>query len=385
MNKKTISAIVVAVIAVAGFFYYKNNSQDAGSQQAYAGGKPVLKVSTAVMRTEPIMLTMTLPGRTSAFKQSQVRPQVTGIIKERLFKEGAYVEKGQQLYQLDDAQYTANLKSAEANLLSAEANFKATKSRYNRIKSLVAKNAVSQQDLDDVIAELDQAKAAISVAEAAVDLEQINVDYTHVYAPISGRIGKSNLTVGALVTASQSQALAVITQLNPIYVDMQVSGQQALWVQQQINTGAEIKVELTGLNRNQPPSGVLEFSDVNVNESTGSVGLRALMNNDDSTLLPGLFVNAEISLGERSGLLVPQRATTRTADGNLSVWVVDQNKQVNPRVLTVNRAEGNQWVVIDGLQDGEEIVIEGYQRLAPGVTVETSLWQNLSSSSQTGG
>ena len=158
MNKKTISAIVVAVIAVAGFFYYKNHNQETGSQQAYAGGKPVLKVSTAVMRTEPIMLTMALPGRTSAFKQSQVRPQVTGIIKERLFKEGAYVEKGQQLYQLDDARYTANLKSAEANLLSAEANFKATRSRYNRIKSLVVKNAVSQQDLDDVIAELDQAK-----------------------------------------------------------------------------------------------------------------------------------------------------------------------------------------------------------------------------------
>ncbi|MEZ5471797.1 MAG: efflux RND transporter periplasmic adaptor subunit [Marinicella sp.] len=378
-NKSFIIIALIIVIAGAYWYYQQSQGQSLGGPGGYPGGNQVLKVSSIKVVEEPVTLKMALPGRTSAYKQSQVRPQVTGIIKERLFKEGAFVEKGQQLYQLDEAQYEANLKSAQANLLSAKANLKATQARFNRIKSLEKKQAVSQQDLDDAEAQLDQAKANISVAEAAVALEQINVDYTRVYAPIAGRIGKSNLTVGALVTASQTQALAVITQLNPIYVDMQVSGEQASWVQQQINTGAEITVELTGLNVDHPASGVLEFSDVNVNETTGSVGLRALMDNLEGTLLPGLFVNAEITLGERVGVMVPQRATTRTPDGELSVWVIGNNNQANPRIINVNRAVGDQWVVIGGLQNGDEIVVEGYQRLSPGAQVESSTWQNTTS------
>jgi len=370
--KTTVALIVVALIAVVGYQWFKTD--ETGPAQNATAGQPAIQVSVLQVKQEPVTLKMTLPGRTSAYRQSQVRPQVSGIIKERLFKEGASVEKGQQLYQLDDAQYVANLKSAQANLLSAKANLKTIQARFNRTQSLESRKAVSEQDLDDVEAQLDQAKADISVAEAAVAIQQINVDYTRVYAPIGGRIGKSNLTVGALVTAGQSQALAVITQLDPMYVDMQVSGQQAIWIQQQINNDATIKVELIGQDMDHPASGVLEFSDVNVNETTGSVGLRALMDNSSGLLLPGLFVNAEISLGEREGVLVPQRAATRTPDGELSVWVIDANNQAHLKIIKVNRALGDQWVVIEGLEGGESIVVEGYQRLSPGAQVSTAPW-----------
>jgi len=370
--KTTVALIVVALIAVVGYQWFKTD--ETGPAQNTTTGQPAIQVSVLQVKQEPVTLKMTLPGRTSAYRQSQVRPQVSGIIKERLFKEGASVEKGQQLYQLDDAQYVANLKSAQANLLSAKANLKTIQARFNRTQSLESRKAVSEQDLDDVEAQLDQAKADISVAEAAVAIQQINVDYTRVYAPIGGRIGKSNLTVGALVTAGQSQALAVITQLDPMYVDMQVSGQQAIWIQQQINNDATIKVELIGQDMDHPASGVLEFSDVNVNETTGSVGLRALMDNSSGLLLPGLFVNAEISLGEREGVLVPQRAATRTPDGELSVWVIDANNQAHLKIIKVNRALGDQWVVIEGLEGGENIVVEGYQRLSPGAQVSTAPW-----------
>ncbi len=370
--KTTVALIVVALIAVVGYQWFKTD--ETGPAQNATAGQPAIQVSVLQVKQEPVTLKMTLPGRTSAYRQSQVRPQVSGIIKERLFKEGASVEKGQQLYQLDDAQYVANLKSAQANLLSAKANLKTIQARFNRTQSLESRKAVSEQDLDDVEAQLDQAKADISVAEAAVAIQQINVDYTRVYAPIGGRIGKSNLTVGALVTAGQSQALAVITQLDPMYVDMQVSGQQAIWIQQQINNDATIKVELIGQDMDHPASGVLEFSDVNVNETTGSVGLRALMDNSNGLLLPGLFVNAEISLGEREGVLVPQRAATRTPDGELSVWVIDANNQAHLKIIKVNRALGDQWVVIEGLEGGESIVVEGYQRLSPGAQVSTAPW-----------
>lgn len=371
-TKTTVALIVVALVAVVGYQWFKTD--ETGPAQNATTGQPAIQVSVLQVKQEPVTLKMTLPGRTSAYRQSQVRPQVSGIIKERLFKEGASVEKGQQLYQLDDAQYVANLKSAQANLLSAKANLKTIQARFNRTQSLESRKAVSEQDLDDVEAQLDQAKADISVAEAAVAIQQINVDYTRVYAPIGGRIGKSNLTVGALVTAGQSQALAVITQLDPMYVDMQVSGQQAIWIQQQINNDATIKVELIGQDMDHPASGVLEFSDVNVNETTGSVGLRALMDNSNGFLLPGLFVNAEISLGEREGVLVPQRAATRTPDGELSVWVIDANNQARLKIIKVNRALGDQWVVIEGLAGGENIVVEGYQRLSPGAQVSTAPW-----------
>ncbi|TDR16792.1 efflux RND transporter periplasmic adaptor subunit [Marinicella litoralis] len=377
MKNKIVLLIIITLLAIAGYWIYSHYFNVTQSPQN--GSATIMKVNVTAVEVHPEDVTMkiVLPGRTAAYKQSQVRPQVSGIIKQRMFKEGSLVEKGQQLYQLDGARYEANLRSAKANLQSAKANFKAIKARYNRILLLIEKKAVSQQDLDDVEAQLDQANAAISVAEANVALEQINVDYSHVYAPISGRIGKSNLTVGALVTAGQADSLATITQLDPIYVDMQVAGTESVWVQQQISSGAAIEVALKGQGY-EAFTGVLEFSDVTVNETTGSVGLRALMDNSEGGLLPGLFVNAEINLGQQKHILVPQRATTRNPSGELVVWLVGPDNLAKPQVIQVNKAQGNSWIVTAGLKAGDRVVVEGYQKLQPGSEVIVSNWDHES-------
>jgi len=381
-NKITWIIIFIGAAGYAAFWYMQNQQQTGMGSSPYPQGKQVMKVSSVVVKAEPVIAQITLPGRTTAYRQSQVRPQVSGIITQRLFKEGALVEQGQQLYQLDDARYEANLKSAQANLLSAKANLKTTQARYKRVKSLEQKQAISEQDLDDVMAQLDQAKADISVAEANVRLEQINLEYTRVYAPISGRIGKSNLTVGALVTANQAESLAVITQLDPMYVDMQVSGEQAMKIQQLVNQNQKVSVKLFDIPGASAMQGQVEFSDVNVDESTGAVALRAVVANPSQTLLPGLFVNAEVSLGQQTGYLVPQRATTRNSTGDLVVWVIGQNNQVNPQVIKVSHAIKDQWVVIEGLNGDTEIVVEGYQRLAPGAEVDATPWQQATSANQ---
>ena len=374
MKNKTLWAIAISAIAILAYWYFYSNQGDQAGQGGFPSGQQVTQVTAMVVEAQPVATTMNLPGRTVAYRQSQVRPQVSGIITERLFKEGSMVEKGQQLYQLDDARYAANLRSAQASLMSAKANLNTTQARYKRVKSLEQRQAISEQDLDDVVAQLDQAKAAIAVQEAAVALEQINVDYTHVYAPISGRIGKSNLTVGALVTASQEQSLAVITQLDPMYVDLQVSGEQAVMVQQQLSQNKVLEVLLSDVPGQEKVKGVLEFSDVNVNETTGAVGLRAVVDNLDKTLLPGLFVNAKVNLGEQNSILIPQQAAIRKSTGDLVVWVIESSHQVREQMIQVSHAQDNQWVVVGGLSDGDQIVIEGYQRLAQGAQVEATAW-----------
>lgn len=382
--KKNKILLFTAVLVAAVALWYLFKQPAAEHSMPAMGANQATAVTTLVVSSEAVPMTMRLPGRTAAFSQAQVRPQVTGIIKQRLFEEGTMVEKDQPLYQLDDARYVANLKSAQANLSSAQANHKATLARYNRVQSLVEKQAVSQQDLDDVEAALDQAKAAIAVAQAAVDLEQINVDYSRVYAPLGGQIGKSNLTVGALVTASQAESLAVITQLDPMYVDLQISGEQAIHIQQALNQQASISVAVEAPTSQTPLVGSLAFSEVTVDPTSGAVAMRAVVENPDHLLLPGLFVHAHVNLGEQQAILVPQRATTRTPQGDLVVWVVDAQQQVSQRQLQVSRAQGDQWVVSSGLSDGEPIVVEGYQRLTPGAKVVASPWLSSTDSPSTG-
>ena len=379
--KNKIITISMLVLVSAGVWYYQSSQSGAAEPAQSPTGPMKVNVTAHVVQSELIDMKMNLPGRTVAFQQSQVRPQVTGIIKERMFKEGALVEKGQQLYQLDDARYQANLKSALANLQSAKASFKSIQAKYNRIKSLVGSQAVSQQDLDDVEAQLDQAKAAIAVADASVALEKINVDYTRVKAPISGRIGKSNVTVGALVTASQSAVLTTITQLNPIYVDMQVSGAESVNIQKQINSDQKMAVELRDHDQSK---GELAFSAVTVDESTGSVALRAVMDNSNEYLLPGLFVNADVLLGQQQQVLVPQRAATRNPAGDLMVWVVNSDNTVSPQIIQASLTHNNQWIVSSGLKSGDRVVVEGYQRLAPGTEVEFTPWNASAGQAQTG-
>ncbi len=338
-----------------------------------------MPVSVLEMTPKPVHFSQSLPGRISPFRQSQVRPQVDGIITQRLFEEGIDVEKGQQLYQIDDARYKAALNSAIADLKSAKANVKTVQARAKRYEDLVKINAVSQQEYDDAKAELDQASAAIAVTQAAVDVAKVNLGYTKVYAPISGRISRSVVTEGALVTANQSQYLAVITQLDPVYIDMQQSGVEAIKLRSRMVGKDSIPVHLTMGDQDgvdYPYKGELKFSEVTVDETTGSIALRALIDNPDGVLLSGLFVRAKLDLGQDNVILLPQRAAMRTPDGGLTTWIVDKNNQAQPRSIKVERAYGDNWIVSEGLQAGDRVIIEGYLKVGPGAPVSPTPWVN---------
>ena len=379
MKKLPIVLAVAALVVLGGFYYLsqEGHAEDSGAA-AQSSAPPPQAVSVMSLKLEKIAFTQQLPGRVSPFRQSQVRPQVDGIITERLFDEGADVEKGQQLYQIDDARYKAALNSAIADLNSAKSSVKAVEAKAKRYEDLVGINAVSQQEYDDVKAEYDQAKAAIAVAQAAVDLAQVNLDYTKVYAPISGRISRSFVTEGALVTANQSQNLATITQLDPVYIDMQQAGAEAMQLRTRVMDKASVPVSVILNDKTGEMyghEGSLKFSEVTVDETTGSITLRALVDNPDDVLLPGLFVRTVMNLGEEEVLLVPQRATTRAADGNLSAWIVDAQGKAQPRPLQVLRAFEDSWVVTSGLEAGDKVIVEGYQKVAAGAAVSETEWQ----------
>ena len=357
------------------------------SEQAQAGkqGMPELPVTVLTLKHKPIVHEMVLPGRVTPFRQSQVRPQVDGVITERLFEEGAQVEKGQQLYQIDDARYRAQLNSAIADVKSAEANLKTLEAKARRYEDLIKKNAVSQQDYDDVVAQKEQAQAAISVAEAAVDLARVNLGYTRVYAPISGQISRSYVTEGTLVTANQSQQLATITQLDPIYIDMQESGRAILTLRQAMQKQGPMPVELTldeATGEKYAHTGSVKFSEVTVDEGTGSVALRAEMPNPEGLLMPGMFIKSTVITGSENALLVPQRSTTRQPDGSLSVYIVNENNEVEARKLTVSSIYHDQYVVADGVREGDKVIVTGYQKVGPGSKVRPSEWQASSRGSR---
>ncbi|RDV25499.1 efflux RND transporter periplasmic adaptor subunit [Alteromonas aestuariivivens] len=349
------------------------------SQQAAA--RPPTAVSVTTLSLKPVVFKTSLPGRVSAFQQSQVRPQVDGVITQRLFEEGAQVKQGQQLYQIDDVRYKARLNSARADLNSAEANFKTTQAKEARYRDLMKRSAVSEQEYDDAVAQLSQAKAAISVAQAAIEVAQVNLDYTKVYAPISGQISRSYVTVGALVTANQAQELATITQLDPVYVDMQISGKYILDIRKAMRNQPTLPVELTldeAGDERYEQTGELKFSEVTVDETTGAVTLRALLPNPDGLLMPGMFVKAHVITETQQALLVPQRATMRQPDGSLMVYVVNDKDQVEPRVLTASRSYQDQYIVTSGVASGERVIVVGYQKVRPGATVSPEPWQDNS-------
>lgn len=375
---KLIVALIIGVIGAGTWYLTAGKGQmGAGGPGGGMGQMPPASVSVYQLKTETINREETLPGRISAFRQAEIRPQVDGIIKQRLFAEGAVVEQGQALYQIDDVPYRASLASARADLVSAQANLDAATSKEARFAELVKSNAVSGQAYDDVKAELEMARASIAVAEAAIEVAQVNLDYTRVYAPITGRIGRSSVTEGALVTTNQSDSLTMITQLDPVFVDISQPGVSSMRLRSEMSAADNIPVEVildstTGMTH--PEKGQLQFSDVVVDETTGSVGLRALVPNPDQTLLPGLFVRAKIELGEQQAVLVPQRATTRNPQGGLTLWTIDDTNQVNPRPIMVSGAYGDNWIVAEGIEAGETIIIEGYQKVRPGMTVMPSPW-----------
>jgi membrane fusion protein (multidrug efflux system) len=348
--------------------------KDAGGAGMGMGG-PV-EVGYVVAQSQPVGLTAELAGRTSAFLISEVRPQVGGVIKSRLFEEGSYVRAGQPLYQIDPATFQAAYNSAAANLAQAQATATSAKLKADRYKGLVESGAVSKQDNDDAQAAALQTAAAVAVQRAALDNARINLNWTKVAAPISGRIGKSSVTPGALVTAGQTNALATIQDLSKIYVDLTQTSAELLKLKSQFASGkvgqtntAQVSLKLED-GSTYPTRGTLEFSDITVDPGTGSVGLRAVFQNPNGTLLPGMYVRATLSQGvASSGILVPQAAIQRDPKGNATVSVVGA-KGAEPRPVTLGQMSGDKWLVTSGLNPGDKVITEGLMKLRPGAQIK---------------
>jgi membrane fusion protein, multidrug efflux system len=344
-----------------------------------AATAPVPEVATVTIRQQKLVLTTELPGRTVPHLVAEIRPQVNGIIEKRLFTEGSDVKGGQVLYQIDPAPFQAAFESAKAALAKSEANLAVTRLKFDRYKGLLAEKAVSQQDYDDREALLKQAEADIEYCKAAVKTAGINLAYTRVTAPISGRIGKSNVTDGALVTAYQAVPLATIQQLDPIYVDVPQSTTELLRLRRRLAEGHlnqqgteqnKVKIVLAD-DAEYPQKGTLKFRDVTVDQATGSVILRVVVPNPEGLLLPGMFVRAVVEEGvAEEAILVPQQGVSRTPKGDPFALVVTDDGTVEQRMLTLSRAIGDRWLVATGLSSGDRVIVEGTLNVRPGSAVK---------------
>lgn len=340
---------------------------------------PPPQVGIVVIQPRPLALTTELTGRTAPRLIAEVRPQVGGIIQQRLFTEGSDVKAGELLYQIDPATYRATCAVAAAALAKAEANLIPLRLKQERYRELVGINAVSRQDYDDIDAELRQAEAEVESARASLDRARIDLDYTRVKAPISGRIGRSSVTTGALVTASQEDPLATIQQLDSMYVDVTQSTAELLNLKRTLASGLlknggarQAKVRLLMEDGTPYPHiGTMKFSEVTVDQSTGSVTLRTVFPNPEQLLLPGMFVRAIIEEGTNArAILAPQRGVTRNPEGRAMVMVVGAEEKVEPRVIEVVRTVGDDWLVGAGLKAGDRVIVEGIQRARPGTPVK---------------
>lgn len=351
------------------------------TQQASPGGAapPAPTVGIVVATAEPVQLTTELPGRTAAYMVAELRPQVTGIVQKRLFTEGSTVKAGQTLYQIDPATYRATFESAKASLARAEANVYSARLKAQRYADLVKVEAVSKQANDDAIAALKQAEADVASARAAVEKARIDVGFTAVTSPIAGRIGRSSVTAGALVTANQADALATVQQLDPIYVDLTQSSAELLRLKRDLAegklqrvAGKAVPVRLVLEDGSEYASeGRLEFSEVSVDSDTGSVTLRAVFPNPSGALLPGMYVRAQLTQGEvANGILVPHAAVSRDPRGTALVMVVGAEDKVESRPVTAAISRGDKWLITDGLAAGDKVIVDGLQKIRPGATVK---------------
>ena len=334
-------------------------------------------VNVVTLSTAPLNMTSELPGRTSALRVAEVRPQVSGIIQKRLFTEGSDVVAGQALYQIDPAPYQAVLDNATGSLAQAEASARIALTTVNRYRTLIGTHYISQQDYDQAQATAQQAQAAVVAAKAAVKSARINLDYTRVTSPIAGRIGRSSVTEGALVQNAQTTALATVQQLDTLYVDVTQSGDEFLHLRQEMASGelkqvdgkADVTVMLAD-GTAYAPQGSLEFSDVTVDETTGSITLRAVIPNPQHRLLPGMFVRARLEEGINPlALLVPQVAITRNPRGDAVALVVGADNKVVQKNVTTGKALGDEWQVTSGLAAGDRVVVSGVQKIKPGDAV----------------
>jgi membrane fusion protein (multidrug efflux system) len=346
-------------------------------QQQQPHAPPPPEVTVVTLKAQAVPLSVSLPGRVTAYRVAEVRPQVSGVILKRMFTEGSDVRAGQQLYQIDPATYEAALNSAKASLLSAEAAAKSAAVLAERYDGLIGANAISKQDYDDAVAADLQAKAQVASAKAAVRSAEINLVYTKVLAPISGRIGRSSVTEGALVTAGQATAMATIQQLDPIYVDVTQPSARMLAIKRELAAGRLSKTsdQYAGVTlaledgTDYGHDGKLQFAEVSVDETSGSVTMRAEFPNPDGMLLPGMFVKESINEAVHdSALLVPQAAVSRDARGNPMAMVVNAENKVEPRVLKTERSVGASWLVTDGVAAGERVILEG-MKAQPGGAV----------------
>lgn len=374
MNKNRGLTPLAAVLMLSGSLVLtgcdNKDSQQAGQQQA-----PEVGITT--LKSAPLKITTDLPGRTSSFRIAEVRPQVSGIILKRNFVEGSDIKAGESLYQIDPATYKAAYDSAKGDLAQAQANAQIAALTVKRYKPLLGTKYISQQDYDTAAATQSQTAAAVQASQAAVESARINLAYTKVTSPISGRIGKSSVTEGALVQSGQTTALATVQQLDPIYVDVTQSSEDFIRLREELNSGklqqtdgkAEVKL-LTQDDKEYPQSGTLEFSDVTVDETTGSITLRAVFPNPNHNLLPGMFVRARLDEGTNpNALLVPQQGITRSPTGQATAMVVGAGNKVEVRNVTADQAFGDKWLVTAGLKEGDKVIVTGLQRVKPGAAV----------------
>ncbi|MGM0481454.1 MAG: efflux RND transporter periplasmic adaptor subunit [Pseudomonadota bacterium] len=362
----------IMVVSTAMLASCSDQQSQQGQSQQPAAAVDVIEISP-----QKVQLSTALPGRTAAYRVALVRPQVSGVLLERKFDEGARVEQGQQLYQIDPAVYQANLASAQAEIERAEAVLKSSELRYQRFEELLTENAISQDEFDTAEATFFENKAALAVAKAQLKKARINLQYTQVKAPIDGIVGRSNFTVGALLTASQPEPLVTINQLDPIYVDISQSSKAFLQLKADVESGriqanpqgnAPVSLNLNGLNYQQ--QGELLFSEVTVDEDTGSILLRAKFPNPDNNLYPGMFVRAKISEGSLdNALLVPQQAVTRDPRGRPYVMVVTSDNKVEQRMIVTERALASDWLISSGISSGDRVVTSGLQSIRPGDSV----------------
>ena len=377
LSNRTFSAIVAAAALLSVILTAGCERQ----QQKTPPPAPVPVVSAVTLQPRQIILTTELPGRTTPCRVAEIRPQVNGLIQKRLFTEGSVVKAGDVLYQIDPASFQAALDNAGAALGRSEANLEAVRLRAERFKVLLADHAVSQQDYDDAAAALKQAQSDIQYWKATVETARINLAYTRIIAPISGRIGRSSVTEGAIVSAYQPMALATIQQLDPIYVDVPQSTAELLRLYRRLQDG---RLNQNGRNQKKVKlimedgieyalEGALQFRDVTVDPTTGSVILRAVFPNPEGFLLPGMFVRAMIQEGvNEQAIVIPQQAVSRDPKGNPVALIVDADGKVLQRMLTVDRAIGDQWFVTAGLSAGEQVIVEGVQKVRPGATVKVA-------------
>ncbi|ENV04061.1 MULTISPECIES: multidrug efflux RND transporter periplasmic adaptor subunit AdeD [Acinetobacter] len=338
--------------------------------------KNIQQVGIITIKPESIESTYQLAGRTVASEISQVRPQVNGVVIEQLFKEGTQVTKGQPLYKIDSSLYRDGVDEAVGNLALAKATVNSTRLQAERYKELIKVNGVSQQELDNARSAYEQAKATVAVNEAVLKTARTNLRYTQVTAPISGRIGRSSITRGALVTSAQTDPLATIQKLDPMYVDLTQSSDEYMALRKQLTENGikptELSVRLQLENgTTYAEQGTFKFSDVAVDEATGSVTLRAAFSNPNNALLPGLYVRAELGAGTRpNSILIPQGSLFRDAEGNPLVWVVGKNNKAEQRKITLGSAIDNRWLVTSGLSSGDQVIVDGLQGLSAGMTIE---------------